>query len=200
MLQKPTSHYDRPAAPQIFTTPLATTVAPSPGPPPHMQDPYLGTRQRTKKGWGAYTWQTYAQCAQRRTAIGSGLLALGIEPNSFVGLFGINSAEWMLVDLAIHAYSMVAVPLYDTLGPDVVQYICSHAELVAVACAASQLPTLMKRLPECPTVRLIVRPPTLPPCCPLQRRDSGWCPVLSSCLCSVPALQCHCQLPPSHAL
>jgi long-chain acyl-CoA synthetase len=63
----------------------------------------------------------------------------------------------MLVDLALHAYSMVAVPLYDTLGADVVQYICSHAELAAVACAAAVLPTLLATLPECPSIKLVVR-------------------------------------------
>jgi hypothetical protein len=26
--------------------------------------------------------------------------------------------EWVLLDAAAHAYSMVVVPLYDTLGPD----------------------------------------------------------------------------------
>ena len=63
----------------------------------------------------------------------------------------------MLVDLALHAYSCVAVPLYDTLGADVVTYIAGHAELVAVAAAAAQLPTLLKSLHECPSVKLIVR-------------------------------------------
>ena len=30
----------------------------------------------------------------------------------------VNQPEWCLVDAACHAYGMVAVPLYDTLGPD----------------------------------------------------------------------------------
>ncbi len=36
----------------------------------------------------------------------------------------------------MHAYSMVSVPLYDTLGPDAVEYISNHAELAAIACSA----------------------------------------------------------------
>ena len=63
----------------------------------------------------------------------------------------------MLVDSAIHAYSMVSVPLYDTLGPDAVEYICNHAELPAVACSLAVLPTMYKALPNCPTVRVLVR-------------------------------------------
>lgn len=118
----------------------------------------MGTRARKKNGsWGHYTWQSYSQVAERRTAIGSGLCALGVAPDLNVGLFGVNSADWMLVDLALHAYGFVAVPLYDTLGPEVVQFICGHAELSVVAVAAPLLPGLVKVLPECHTVQAIVR-------------------------------------------
>ena len=63
---------------------------------------------------------------------------------------------WMLVDTALHAYSMVSVPLYDTLGHEAVQYILSHAELQAVACSLTVLPTLLQCLPDCPNVKLVV--------------------------------------------
>ena len=57
-------------------------------------------------------------------------------------------AEWMLFDSALHAYSMVSVPLYDTLGPGAVEYIANHAELAAVGCSAAVLPTMMAVLPQ----------------------------------------------------
>jgi long-subunit acyl-CoA synthetase (AMP-forming) len=65
-------------------------------------------------------------------------------------------AGWLLVDAACAAYSMTSVPLYDTLGPDAVTYICGHAELTAVACSIDVLDTLLKCLPECPTVKIVV--------------------------------------------
>ena len=74
----------------------------------------------------------------------------------------------MLVDAACCAYSLVSVPLYDTLGPDAVQYICNHAELAGIACSAAVLPTLLQCLHACPTVSLVVSPP-----CP--RCDPGRC-------------------------
>ena len=52
---------------------------------------------------------------------------------------------------------MTSVPLYDTLGPDAVTYICGHAELSVIACSIDVLDTLIKCLPECPTVKLVVR-------------------------------------------
>lgn len=54
------------------------------------------------------------------------------------------------------AYSMTSVPLYDTLGPDAVTYISGHAELSVIACSIDVLDTLIKCLPECPTVKLVV--------------------------------------------
>ena len=54
------------------------------------------------------------------------------------------------------AYSLTSVPLYDTLGPDAVTYIAGHAELSVIACSIDVLDTLIKCLPDCPTVKLVV--------------------------------------------
>lgn len=123
----------------------------------HPEINYLGTRTSDSKGKpGSYTWMTYAQVAETRTHIGSGLLHLGIKPGSTVGLYSVNHTGWLLVDAACSAYSMTSVPLYDTLGPDAVTYICGHAELTAVACSIDVLDTLLKCLPECPTVKIVL--------------------------------------------
>lgn len=73
-------------------------------------------------------------------------------------------ADWVLVEAACCAYSLVTVPLYDTLGPDAVQYICNHAELAAVACSIAVLPILMQCLQASPSVSLVVRPAAGVPC------------------------------------
>lgn len=91
-----------------------------------------------------------------RTEIGSGLLHLGLGPGSTIGIFSINCKEWVLLDSAAHAYSMVTVPLYDTLGPDVVSYICNHAETEAVGCHASSLKTMLESLSKCKTVKVLI--------------------------------------------
>ncbi|KAF6256258.1 hypothetical protein COO60DRAFT_1530236 [Scenedesmus sp. NREL 46B-D3] len=122
---------------------------------PHV--PALGWRKRDVNGnLGAYTWLTYSQAGDIRTSLGSGLLQLGIPPKSMLGLYSVNCKEWVLLDAAAHSYSMVSVPLYDTLGPDAVEYICNHAELAAVGCSAAVLPTLLSCIARCPTVKLLV--------------------------------------------
>lgn len=98
-----------------------------------------------------------AQAGDIRTSLGSGLLQLGISPKSMLGLYSVNCKEWVLLDAAAHAYSMTSVPLYDTLGPDAVEYICNHGELSVVGCSAAVLPTLLSCLGRCPTVKLLVR-------------------------------------------
>jgi long-subunit acyl-CoA synthetase (AMP-forming) len=111
------------------------------------------------------------QAGDIRTSLGSGLLQLGITPKSMLGLYSVNCKEWVLLDAAAHAYSMVSVPLYDTLGPDAVEYICNHAELAAVGCSAAVLPTLLSCIARCPTVKLLVS--LLVQRGPAERRNRG---------------------------
>ncbi|KAK9816781.1 hypothetical protein WJX72_005028 [[Myrmecia] bisecta] len=119
--------------------------------------PFLGQRTVDSKGHaGPYKWMTYGEAGEARTNIGSGLLHLGLAPGATVGLYSINCRDWVLVDAACSAYSLISVPLYDTLGPDAVRYICSHAELAAVACSAEVLPIMLQCLPDCPTVKLVI--------------------------------------------
>jgi long-chain acyl-CoA synthetase len=54
--------------------------------------PYLGVRKKDDKGrLGAFTWMTYSQAGDVRTALGSGLLQLGLQPKAGVGIYAINS-------------------------------------------------------------------------------------------------------------
>ncbi|KAI8102927.1 hypothetical protein M9434_005718 [Picochlorum sp. BPE23] len=95
----------------------------------YKEKPYLGYRSILEDGSAAaYEWITYGHVAQIRNAIGSGMLELGVKGGSDtrVGLYSHNSVDWMLVDCAVHAYGMTAVPLYDTLGPDAVDSFIVH--------------------------------------------------------------------------
>jgi long-chain acyl-CoA synthetase len=115
--------------------------------------PYLGYRRPDEEG---YTWLTYGEVASARNALGSGLLALGVGPKDRVGLYSQNSVDWMIMDASIHAYGMTAVPLYDTLGPDTVEYISNHAELTVIACSITMVEKLFPVLASCPTVKVVV--------------------------------------------
>lgn len=37
--------------------------------------------------------------------------------------------QWIISELACYTYSMVVVPLYDTLGPDAIRFIINTGEM-----------------------------------------------------------------------
>ncbi|KAI4991904.1 hypothetical protein ZWY2020_040290 [Hordeum vulgare] len=117
---------------------------------------YLGTRVCADGAVGDYKWMTYGEASTSRTAIGSGLIYHGISEGARIGLYFINRPEWIIIDHACAAYSYISVPLYDTLGPDAVQFIVNHATVEAIFCVPQTLSTLLSFLTQMPCVRLIV--------------------------------------------
>ncbi|KAG5422221.1 FAA24 [Candida metapsilosis] len=63
---------------------------------------------------------------------------------SFIlSIFAVNRLEWMLTDLACSAYSITNTALYDTLGPDVSQYILNLTGSPIVACTVDKVKALL---------------------------------------------------------
>lgn len=93
----------------------------------------LGWREANSK---QYQWMRYEEALLRIRNLGSGLVSMGLRPGSstFVGVYCQNSPEWVLSEHAIFTFSMVIVPLYDTLGPEACQYIINQAEIQLVIC------------------------------------------------------------------
>uniref|UniRef100_A0A8C2HWH5 Long-chain-fatty-acid--CoA ligase n=1 Tax=Cyprinus carpio TaxID=7962 RepID=A0A8C2HWH5_CYPCA len=94
--------------------------------------PCLGYR---KKGQ-PYQWLKYKQVSDRAEFLGSGLIHRGQKPlqESFIGIFAQNRPEWIIAELACYTYSMLAVPLYDTLGPEALVFIINRAKISTVIC------------------------------------------------------------------
>ncbi|KAM9832652.1 long-chain-fatty-acid--CoA ligase 5 [Neosynchiropus ocellatus] len=94
--------------------------------------PCLGYR----KSGRPYQWLRYKQVSDRAEHLGSGLLHRGLQPNpgTFIGIFAQNRPEWIIGELACYTYSMVAVPLYDTLGPEALVFIIDRADITTVLC------------------------------------------------------------------
>ncbi|XP_025024245.1 long-chain-fatty-acid--CoA ligase 6 [Python bivittatus] len=94
--------------------------------------PCLGFRKSKQP----YQWLSYKEVAERAEALGSGLLQKGCKSsaNQFIGVFAQNRPEWIISELACYTYSMVVVPLYDTLGPGSIRYIINTADISIVVC------------------------------------------------------------------
>ncbi|KAM9715799.1 long-chain-fatty-acid--CoA ligase 5 isoform 1-T4 [Menidia menidia] len=94
--------------------------------------PCLGYRKPGRP----YQWLKYKQVSERAERLGSGLLHKGLNPSpdTFVGIFAQNRPEWIISEQACYTYSMVTVPLYDTLGAEALVFIITQAELSTVIC------------------------------------------------------------------
>ncbi|KAL0274718.1 UNVERIFIED_CONTAM: hypothetical protein PYX00_002780 [Menopon gallinae] len=95
--------------------------------------PCLGWRESYSK---PYQWLHYNEALLRARNFGSGLVALGLNPtpDTFIGLYSTNCPEWIIAEQGAYTYSMVIVPLYDTLGPDACAYIINQAQISVVVC------------------------------------------------------------------
>jgi len=119
----------------------------------HAGAPCLGWREND----GPYRWMTYSDLRTRSLDFGAGLLKkCGLKPGSFVGLWSINQKEWIIAEEGSYCYSLVPIPLYDTLGPDASQYIINQSELTVIVVSQSNLTKVKEIAPQCPSLRFII--------------------------------------------
>ncbi|XP_026089888.1 long-chain-fatty-acid--CoA ligase 6 isoform X2 [Carassius auratus] len=119
--------------------------------------PFLGSRLPNQP----YKWLSYREVSSRAEHLGSGLLSQGCQPSpdQFIGVFAQNRPEWIISELACYTYSMVVVPLYDTLGPDAIRYIINTAEISTVICdKAEKASVLLENVQrgETPGLKMII--------------------------------------------
>ncbi|KAG8691220.1 hypothetical protein FRC11_005827 [Ceratobasidium sp. 423] len=129
-------------------------------------EPFTGVRPVLPDGTLAkhFVWSTYSEIDVRRRRVGSALEVFHRKGELWqngarlqtVGIWSGNRPEWQVIDLAVHAYGKVGVSLYDTLGPDSVEYIINHSELPIVFTTASHLTQLVAITAKCPTLKVIV--------------------------------------------
>ncbi|KAF1565273.1 UNVERIFIED_CONTAM: Long-chain-fatty-acid--CoA ligase 1, partial [Eudyptes pachyrhynchus] len=94
--------------------------------------PCLGVRKPNQP----YEWISYKEVSDRAECVGSALLHRGFKPShvQYVGIFSQNRPEWVIIEQGCYAFSMVVVPLYDTLGTEAITYIVNKADLSLVFC------------------------------------------------------------------
>uniref|UniRef100_A0A8D0D7M9 Long-chain-fatty-acid--CoA ligase n=1 Tax=Sander lucioperca TaxID=283035 RepID=A0A8D0D7M9_SANLU len=83
--------------------------------------PCLGSRKPKQP----YEWMSYREVLERTENLGSAFLHKGHSKTTdpHIGIFSQNRPEWTIGELACYTYSLVAVPLYDTLGTEAIGYI-----------------------------------------------------------------------------
>ncbi|XP_069027562.1 long-chain-fatty-acid--CoA ligase 1-like [Embiotoca jacksoni] len=98
--------------------------------------PCLGCRKPMKP----YEWMSYRQVQKRTENLGSAFLHIGHSKTAapYIGIFSQNRPEWTISELACYTYSLVSVPLYDTLGTEAIGYIIDKASISTVVCDVTE--------------------------------------------------------------
>ena len=111
---------------------------------------------------GPYIWETYGEAKKRIDNLMSGFLYEKLIPaNSdslkLVGIYLKNMPEWVITEYATYACGAATVPLYDTLGPETLEYICSQTELPLIVCSPKEVMNVVnvKKDPsKCPNLKV----------------------------------------------
>ncbi len=72
-----------------------------------------------------YSWFEVGRQARSMAAY---LKSLDLPPKSHIALLGLNSAHWIMADLAIWMAGHITVPLYPTVNARTMEYILQHSE------------------------------------------------------------------------
>ncbi|KAI9594291.1 hypothetical protein BDF19DRAFT_445496 [Syncephalis fuscata] len=132
--------------------------------------PCLGHRpyDHQKHEYGPYVWESYTQIAERVEKAGAGLEhfynSLGVynTPNTLpnqqytLGFYAVNRREWTLTELAGYRQRLVTVALYDTLGPETIEFILNHAEVQVLALSADKILNILQLREKLPQLKGLI--------------------------------------------
>ncbi|KAL1512425.1 hypothetical protein AB1Y20_005681 [Prymnesium parvum] len=155
----------------------------------------LGTRRQQADGsWGGYAWLSYDALHRRVVSVGSALLRLGVARGESVGLLCDNSAEWVIAEQACHAYGLVSVPLWYTVGTGYVEKLIADSAVAVVVCGKRWTCAILRMVREgkAACVRLLVQvehlryeelalKEALPPHCALKLVDLNFIERMGDC-------------------
>ncbi|KAI4318619.1 hypothetical protein MLD38_032298 [Melastoma candidum] len=106
----------------------------------------LGRRQVHDSKAGPYAWMTYRQGYDSALRIGSAIRSRGVNPGDCCGIYGFNCPEWILTMEGCSSQGITYVPLYDTLGPNAVEFIINHAEISIAFAQQNKIPAIISCL------------------------------------------------------
>ena len=94
---------------------------------------YIGTKQAD----GTFTWLSYDEATDQAIALGAALISKNMVPLNkdhnmelkFMGVYSKNRGEYLIADMAAVLYGITSVPIYDTLGPDAMDFIMDQTKM-----------------------------------------------------------------------
>jgi long-chain acyl-CoA synthetase len=114
----------------------------------------LALRQKDFGIWLPYTWAEYYRQAAR---FGMGLLSLGTEPGTKVGILSENRAEWVIAQMGAGMVGCTTVGVYPTSPTPEVAYVVGHADVEVMVCEdQEQADKILDAIEQLPRIRKVV--------------------------------------------
>lgn len=111
---------------------------------------------RSPSGERPYVFRSYSHMFSVVNRLANAFAALGLSKGDRVGVYGKNCPAWSTVQYAVNAAGLVVVPIYDSLGPNTVEYVCNHAEVKLICVSPANYKGWIAAKSVCSTVRNVV--------------------------------------------
>ena len=91
-------------------------------------------------------------------AVAKGLVAMGVQPGSRVGIMSRTRYEWTVLDFAAWACAAVPVPIYETSSADQVEWILTNADIELLVVENADNAAVVEQVrAKAPTLRQILQ-------------------------------------------
>ena len=103
-----------------------------------------------------FEWVSYHTVYDQVKKVSSAVAGLGLPPKSCFGMYTVNTAAFQIATLGCFAQGLTCVPIYDTLGDNIVEYEVKHAEVVLMFVEVKKLKSVASVVANCPSLKHIV--------------------------------------------
>lgn len=132
----------------------------------HPNSNFLSTREPSAdKKLGPYVAKTYAQVQDIATRLGSGIVNLDLASHQkddkgreveFLLIWSKNREEWLMADIACCLYNIALIPVYDTLGPETMSFICGQTEARTIFASSDHIDAIVAERARIQTLKNVV--------------------------------------------
>ncbi len=100
--------------------------------------------------------RTYAQMEERANRLAHYLAAHGVGPGDHVGIYALNSVEWVETAWAVFKLRAIWININYRYVEEELRYLFTNADLVALVHQAEYSPHVAALLPDLPDLRLVI--------------------------------------------
>lgn len=108
-----------------------------------------------------FLFKSYAEIANEVKNFASGLKKLNLISKNdqgldMLGIYMHNCYQWIVSEQACYYLSAITVPLYDTLGPDTIEYCTNECQLNTILCNSKGMEMILNITRKTPTLKNVI--------------------------------------------